>query len=292
VARFSPELGSLFARVLLATGYRLQACSRYDRGMAKYSLKDRIVFITGASAGIGAACARAFAAEGAKLLLAARRVERLEAMEAELLEAGAAAILAFKLDVQDRAEVESAIADLPAEWSEIDVLVNNAGLSRGLDKVWEGKPQDWEDMIDTNVKGLLWVTRAVVPGMVKRGRGHVVNLGSTAQELAYPGGAVYCGTKAAVKLINDGLREDLLGTPVRVSDIGAGMVETEFSEVRFRGDQERAAKVYQNITPLTPDDVADAIVWATTRPAHVNVAHMIMTTIDQANSLMFNRRSQ
>ena len=262
----------------------------YDRGMAKISLKDRIVFITGASAGIGAACARAFAAEGAKLLLAARRLERLEAMEAELLAAGAAAILAFKLDVQDRAEVEAAIADLPAEWSEIDVLVNNAGLSRGLDKVWEGKPQDWEEMIDTNVKGVLWVTRAVVPGMLKRGRGHVVNLGSTAQELAYPGGAVYCATKAAVKLINDGLREDLLGTPVRVSDIGAGMVETEFSEVRFRGDQERAAKVYQNITPLTPDDVADAIVWATTRPAHVNVAHMIMTTIDQANSLMFNRK--
>jgi 3-hydroxy acid dehydrogenase/malonic semialdehyde reductase len=258
--------------------------------MAKDSLKDRIVFITGASAGIGAACARAFAAEGAKLLLAARRLERLEAMEAEFLAAGAAGILAFKLDVQDRAEVEAAIADLPAEWSEIDVLVNNAGLSRGLDKVWEGKPQDWEEMIDTNVKGLLWVTRAVVPGMLKRGRGHVVNLGSTAQELAYPGGAVYCATKAAVKLINDGLREDLLGTPVRVSDIGAGMVETEFSEVRFRGDQERAAKVYQNITPLTPDDVADAIVWATTRPAHVNVAHMIMTTIDQANSLMFNRK--
>jgi len=259
--------------------------------MAKISLKDRIVFITGASAGIGAACARAFAAEGAKLLLAARRLERLEAMEAELLAAGAAAILAFKLDVQDRAEVEAAIADLPAEWSEIDVLVNNAGLSRGLDKVWEGKPQDWEEMIDTNVKGVLWVTRAVVPGMLKRGRGHVVNLGSTAQELAYPGGAVYCATKAAVKLINDGLREDLLGTPVRVSDIGAGMVETEFSEVRFRGDQERASKVYQNITPLTPDDVADAIVWATTRPAHVNVAHLIMTTIDQANSLMFNRRT-
>ena len=140
-------------------------------------------------------------------------------MEAEFLAAGAAGILAFKLDVQDRAEVEAAIADLPAEWSGIDVLVNNAGLSRGLDKVWEGKPQDWEEMIDTNVKGLLWVTRAVVPGMLKRGRGHVVNLGSTAQELAYPGGAVYCGTKAAVKLINDGLREDLLGTPVRVSDI-------------------------------------------------------------------------
>ena len=258
--------------------------------MAKISLKDRVVFITGASAGIGAACARAFAAEGARLLLAARRLDRLEAMEVDLLEAGAAAVHAFRLDVQDREAVESEIADLPAEWREIDVLVNNAGLSRGLDKLWEGKAQDWEEMIDTNVKGMLWVTHAVVPGMVKRGRGHVVNLGSTAQELAYPGGAVYCGTKAAVKLINDGLREDLLGTPIRVSDIGAGMVETEFSEVRFRGDKERAAKVYQNITPLTPEDMADAIVWATTRPAHVNVAHMIVTTIDQANSIMFHRR--
>jgi NADP-dependent 3-hydroxy acid dehydrogenase YdfG len=223
------------------------------------------------------------------LLLAARRVERLEAMTAELLEAGAASVLAFKLDVQDRAAVERAIEELPEEWREIDVLVNNAGLSRGLEKMWEGKPEDWNEMIDTNVKGMLWVTRAVVPGMVKRGRGHVVNLGSTAQELAYPGGAVYCGTKAAVKLINDGLRQDLMGTPVRVSDIAAGMVETEFSEVRFRGDTQRAEKVYQNITPLTPDDLADAIVWATTRPAHVNVAHLIMTTIDQANSIMFNR---
>lgn len=260
--------------------------------MTKISLKDRIVFITGASAGIGAACARGFAAEGARLLLAARRVERLQSMEAELRGAGAAAVHAFQLDVQDRGAVEAAIANLPAEWREIDVLVNNAGLSRGLDKVWEGKPLDWEEMIDTNIKGVLWVTRAVVPGMLARGRGHVVNLGSTAQEIAYPGGAVYCGTKAAVKLINDGLREDLLGTPIRVSDVGAGMVETEFSEVRFRGDQERAAKVYQNITPLNPEDVADAIVWATTRPAHVNVASLLMTTIDQANSLLFNRRTQ
>ena len=258
--------------------------------MGTYSLKDRIVFITGASAGIGAACARGFAREGARLLLAARRVERLEAMQKELLDAGAAAVHNFKLDVQDRAAVESAIAGLPEEWRAIDLLVNNAGLSRGLDKLWEGKPEDWEEMIDTNVKGMLWVTRAVVPGMVARGRGHVVNLGSTAQELAYPGGAVYCGTKAAVKLINDGLREDLMGTPVRVSDIGAGMVETEFSEVRFRGDQERASKVYQNIKPLSPDDIADAIVWAATRPVHVNVAHMIVTTIDQANALMFNRK--
>jgi NADP-dependent 3-hydroxy acid dehydrogenase YdfG len=259
--------------------------------MAKISLKDRIVFITGASAGIGAACARAFAAEGARLLLAARRLDRLEAMEVDLLEAGAAAVHAFALDVQDRGAVEQAIAGLPAEWTAIDVLVNNAGLSRGLDKLWEGKTQDWEDMIDTNVKGLLWVTRAVVPGMLARGHGHVVNLGSTAQELAYAGGNVYCGTKAAVKLINDGLRIDLLGTPVRVTSVEPGMVETEFSEVRFRGDKERAAKIYQNITPLTPEDVADAIVWAATRPAHVNVAHLLMTTIDQANSLLFNRKS-
>ena len=253
-------------------------------------MKDRIVFITGASAGIGAACARGFAREGVRLLLAARRVERLEAMEVELREAGAAAVHCFHLDVQDRPAVERTISGLPEDWRAIDVLVNNAGLSRGLDKLWEGKPEDWEEMIETNVKGLLWVTRAVVPGMVARGRGHVVNLGSTAGELAYPGGAVYCGSKAAVKLINDGLRQDLMGTPVRVTSIDPGMVETEFSEVRFRGDTQRAARVYQNITPLTPEDVADSVVWSVTRPAHVNIAHMLMTTIDQANSIMFNRR--
>lgn len=259
--------------------------------MGKISLQDRVVFITGASAGIGAACARAFAAEGAKLLLAARRVERLTEMESELRQAGAKAVHSFRLDVQDRAAVEQAIAALPEAWRAIDVLVNNAGLSRGLDKLWEGKPQDWEDMIDTNIKGLLWVTRAVVPGMVARGRGHVVNLTSTAAELAYPGGNVYCGTKAAVKLINDGLRQDLMGTPVRVTSIAPGMVETEFSEVRFHGDTDRAGKVYQNIVPLTAEDVADAVVWATTLPAHVNIAHMLMTSIDQANSLVFNRHS-
>lgn len=259
--------------------------------MTKISLQDRVVFITGASAGIGAACARALAAEGARLLLAARRVERLTEMESELRGAGAKAVHSFGLDVQDRSAVEQSIAGLPEEWRAIDVLVNNAGLSRGLDKLWEGKPQDWEDMIDTNVKGLLWVTRAVVPGMVARGRGHVVNLTSTAAELAYPGGNVYCGTKAAVRLINDGLRQDLMGTPVRVTSIAPGMVETEFSEVRFRGDKDRAGKVYQNITPLTAEDVADAIVWAATRPAHVNISHMLMTTIDQANSLVFHRHS-
>jgi len=259
--------------------------------MARISLDNRVVFITGASAGIGAACAHAFAAEGARLLLAARRVERLTAMEADLRKAGAKAVHSFQLDVQNRSAVESSLSALPEDWRAIDVLVNNAGLSRGLDKLWEGKTEDWEDMIDTNIKGLLWVTRAVIRGMVQRGRGHVVNLSSTAAELAYPGGNVYCGTKAAVRLINDGLRQDLMGTPVRVTSIAPGMVETEFSEVRFRGDTERAGKVYQNITPLTAEDVADAIVWATTRPAHVNIAHLLMTTIDQANSLVFHRHS-
>ena len=252
-------------------------------------LKGQVVFVTGASAGIGEACAYAFAAEGANLLLAARRVERLEAMRGKLMEAGAGAVHAFGLDVQNRAAVEQAMAGLPEMWRAIDVLVNNAGLSRGLDKLHEGEVQDWEEMIDTNVKGLLYVTRAVVPGMVARGRGHVINLGSTAGEMTYPKGAVYCATKAAEKSISEGLRQDLLGTRVRVTSVDPGMVETDFSKVRFRGDEERAAKVYQGLTPLRPEDVAEAIVWAATRPAHVNIGRIGMTTIDQANSLLFNR---
>jgi 3-hydroxy acid dehydrogenase / malonic semialdehyde reductase len=254
-------------------------------------LNGSVVFITGASAGIGAACAFAFAREGARLLLAARRVERLEALRAKLADAGAKDIHAIGLDVRDRVAVESAIGKLPAEWQAIDVLVNNAGLSRGLNKLHQGKVEDWEEMIDTNVKGLLYVTRAVVPGMVGRGRGHVINMGSTAGEITYPNGAVYCATKAAERAINDGLREDVLGTPVRVTSVDPGMVETDFSKVRFHGDEERAAKVYQGLTPLTPEDVADAIVWAATRPAHVNIARVVMTTIDQANSLLFNRKN-
>ncbi|HUY80190.1 MAG TPA: SDR family NAD(P)-dependent oxidoreductase [Acidobacteriaceae bacterium] len=254
-------------------------------------LKGQVVFVTGASAGIGEACAFAFAAEGAKLLLAARRVGRLEAMRPKLMEAGAEAVHAFGLDVQDRGAVEQAIAGLPDEWRAMDVLVNNAGLSRGLNKLHEGEVQDWEEMIDTNVKGLLYVTRAVVPGMVERGRGHVINLGSTAGEITYPKGAVYCATKAAERSISDGLRQDLLGTSVRVTSVDPGMVETDFSVVRFRGDEERAAKVYQGLTPLKPEDVADAIVWAATRPAHVNIGRIGMTSIDQANSLLFNRRA-
>jgi NADP-dependent 3-hydroxy acid dehydrogenase YdfG len=253
------------------------------------NLKGKIVFITGASSGIGAATALAFAAEGARLLLAARRAGKLAEVASLALERGAAAVHSIDLDVRDHRAVQGAIDALPPEWAEIDVLVNNAGLSRGLEKLYLGKIEDWEEMIDTNVKGLLYVSRAVVPGMVVRGRGHVVSLGSTAGELTYPGGAVYCASKAAERAINDGLRQDLLGTPVRVTTVDPGMVETDFSLVRFHGDTERAAKVYKGVTPLTPEDVADAILWAVSRPSHVNIARVALTSVDQANSLLFHR---
>jgi 3-hydroxy acid dehydrogenase/malonic semialdehyde reductase len=254
------------------------------------SLQGKTVLVTGAGSGIGRATAIAFAREGARLLICGRRLEPLEELQHELTASGAPTVAIFQLDVQIRADVEAAIAKLPAAWKEIDVLVNNAGLSRGLAKVYEDDPQNWEEMIDTNVKGLLYVTRAVVPGMVARGRGHVINLGSTAGYITYANGAVYCATKAAEKAISEGLKIDLMGTAVRVTSVDPGMVETNFSKIRFRGDAERAAKVYQNITPLQPEDIADAIVWAATRPAHVNIHNIVMTTIDQANSTVFNRR--
>jgi NADP-dependent 3-hydroxy acid dehydrogenase YdfG len=255
------------------------------------SLQGKIVLVTGASSGIGRATAVAFAQEGARLLLCARRLERLEELKQPLVDAGAQDVHFFNLDVQNRAAVEEAIGELPAEWREIDVLVNNAGLSRGLGKLYEDDPQNWEEMIDTNIKGLLYVTRAVVPGMVLRGRGHIINLGSTAGYITYANGAVYCATKAAEKAISEGLKIDLMGTPVRVTSVDPGMVETAFSSVRFRGDEEKAEKVYQNITPLQPEDVADAIVWAASRPAHVNIHNILMTSIDQANSTVLHRHS-
>jgi 3-hydroxy acid dehydrogenase / malonic semialdehyde reductase len=255
------------------------------------ALKGKTVFITGASSGIGAACAAAFAHEHARLLLAARRVDKLKSQEAGLRQAGAADVHTLSLDVRDQSAVERAVNALPDAWIEIDILINNAGLSRGLDKLYEGKISDWDEMIDTNVKGLLYVTRAVVPGMVARKRGHIVNLGSTAGHMTYPNGAVYCATKAAEHSITEGLREDVLGTPLRVTTVDPGMVETEFSLVRFHGDEQRAGKVYENITPMKPEDIADAILWAVTRPAHVNIAEILLTPVDQANSLLLNRRN-
>lgn len=253
------------------------------------SIRNRVVFITGASSGIGRATAMAFAAEGARLLLCARRLDRLNDLREEARVAGAEDVHSFALDVQIRSSVEKCISSLPEAWRNIEVLVNNAGLSRGLSKLQEDDPDNWEEMIDTNVKGLLYVTRAVVPGMLGRGRGHVINMGSTAGHQTYANGAVYCASKAAERVISEGLKIDLIGTPVRVTSIDPGMVETEFSKVRFRGDEERAAQVYRDITPLRAEDVADAIVWAATRPAHVNVHSILMTSIDQANSTVFHR---
>jgi NADP-dependent 3-hydroxy acid dehydrogenase YdfG len=255
------------------------------------SLREKIVFVTGASSGIGKATALAFAAEGARLLLAARRADKLTETASAALERGAAAVHTIALDVRRRLDVQQTLAALPAEWTSIDVLVNNAGLSRGLEKLYQGSIDDWEEMIDTNVKGLLYVTRSVVPGMIERGHGHVINLGSTAGDLTYPNGAVYCATKAAERAINDGLRQDVLGSPVRVTTVDPGMVETEFSTVRFHGDTNRAANVYKGIKPLTAEDVAEVIVWAATRPAHVNIARVLLTPVQQANSLLFHRES-
>ena len=241
-------------------------------------LTDKLILVTGASSGIGRACARAFAREGCRLILAARRRDRLEEAAAEL----DAETHLLELDVRDRAAVDAAIAGLPAPWREIDVLLNNAGLSRGLEPVHEGLPSDWEEMIDTNVKGLLWLTRAVLPGMVARDRGHVINIGSISGHQVYRGGAVYCATKHAVAAINQGLRLDLLGTRVRVSGVDPGMVETDFSLVRFHGDRSKAEPVYRAYPPLQPGDVAECVLFCVTRPPHVAVMDLIVMPQDQA----------
>ncbi|MEI1377829.1 SDR family oxidoreductase [Nostoc sp. UHCC 0926] len=255
------------------------------------SLQNQIILITGASSGIGTACAKIFAGAGAKLILAARRLERLQQLADTLSKDFSTEIHLLQVDVRDRNAVESAISTLPSAWSDIDILINNAGLSRGLDKLHEGSFQDWEDMIDTNVKGLLYLSRYVVPGMVSRDRGHVVNLGSIAGHQTYPGGNVYCATKAAVRAISEGLKQDLLGTRVRVTSVDPGMVETEFSEVRFHGDTERANKVYQGVTPLTADDVADVIFFCVTRSPHVNINEVVLMPVDQASATLVNRRT-
>lgn len=255
------------------------------------SLRDKTVFITGASSGIGAATAMEFARHGARLLLCARRLDRLQTMEAELRDAGAPDVFNFELDVQSRESVTTTLASLPESWRAIDILVNNAGLSRGLNKLYEDDIDNWEEMIDTNVKGLLYVTRAIVPGMIERNHGHVINLGSIAGHAAYPKGGVYCATKAAERFLSDGLRIDVNGTAVRVTSVDPGMVETDFSKIRFRGDEERAAKTYENIDPLQPEDIADAIVWAATRPPHVSIQTVVLTPTAQANPFVITRKS-
>jgi NADP-dependent 3-hydroxy acid dehydrogenase YdfG len=253
-------------------------------------LEGRTVLITGASAGIGAACATAFAAEGTKLILAARRRDKLQALATQLEDAHHVTIHVVELDVRRREAVNSAIESIPADLGEIDVLINNAGLSRGLERLHEGAPDDWEEMIDTNIKGLLWVDRAVTPGMVRRGAGHVIHIGSIAGRQTYPRGNVYCATKHAVRALTDGLRLDLSGTGVRVTSIDPGLVDTEFSTVRFRGDLKRAGSVYDGMTPLTADDVAQTVLFAATRPAHVTVGEVLLLPTDQASANLVHRR--
>lgn len=248
-------------------------------------LKNRTVLITGASAGIGAACARKFAETGARLILAARRLDRLTELSTGLK----SETHLVGLDVTDRSAVEAAISGLPKPFREIDVLVNNAGLGRGLDKLHEGDIDGWEEMIDTNIKGLLYLSRAVLPGMVARGCGHVINIGSIAGHEVYPGGNVYCATKHAVNALTKGMRIDLVDTPIRVSTVDPGLVETEFSQVRFHGDTERAARTYQGYQPLTGEDVAEAVVWIADRPAHVQIGEIIILPTAQAAAMVLHK---
>ncbi len=255
-----------------------------------FSVKNFVVLITGASSGIGLACARIFAQAGARVILSARRSERLETLAQELQKEFNTEVYILPMDVTQRSQVESQLNSLPEDWSKIDILINNAGLSRGLDKLYEGDVQDWEEMIDTNVKGLLYVTRFVVPRMVERGRGHVINIGSLAGHQTYPKGNVYCGTKVAVRAISEGLKQDLLGTALRVTSVDPGLVETEFSKVRFRGDEDRAYGVYQGLTPLTPEDVADTVFYCATRPPRVNINEVLMMPTDQSGSTLVHRQ--
>lgn len=250
---------------------------------------NKIVLITGATSGIGLGCARKFAANGDKLILTGRNEQRLAEIRDELTGKGTQ-VLTLAFDVRDREAARKAVESLSAEWQEIDVLVNNAGLALGLEPEYEGCMDDWETMIDTNVKGLLTMTRLVVPGMVARNRGHIINVGSVAGDAAYAGGNVYCATKAAVKALSDGLRIDVANTAVRVTNLKPGLVETNFSNIRFHGDTERAATVYKGIKPLTGDDIADVAVYSANAPEHVQIAEVLILATHQASGSVIVRK--
>lgn len=247
------------------------------------------VFITGATSGIGEACARKFAEGGYNLVLTARRADKLAEIKKQL-EAEGVKVKTLVFDVRDTEAAKAAVSSLEPEWQKIDVLINNAGLALGLDKEYEGNTEEWSTMIDTNIKGLLTMTRLIVPGMVERNEGHVINIGSVAGDAAYAGGNVYCATKAAVKAITDGLRIDVADTAVRVTNLKPGLVETHFSNVRFRGDDERADNVYKGITPLTGADIADVAFYAASAPKHVQIAEVLILATHQANGSVIYRK--
>jgi len=249
----------------------------------------RIALVTGATSGIGEACARKLAMNGYNMIITGRRANRLDALAQELSALGVG-VITLEFDVRDREAATAAINGLPDEWREIDVLVNNAGGAWGLEPEYEGDFKDWDTMIDTNIKGLLTMTRLIVPGMVERNRGHVVNIGSVAGDAAYAGGNVYCATKSAVKALSDGLRIDLAHTSVRVTNIKPGLVETNFSVIRFHGDKERADNVYKGIQPLTGEDIAETVFFAVSAPAHVQVAEILVLATHQANGTTIVRQ--
>lgn len=249
----------------------------------------QIAFITGASSGIGAACAHKFAKNGYTLLLNARNTEKLLALQQELQTTYGVDVVLLPFDVRDRKAAEHAIKQLPNKYQAIDVLVNNAGLALGIDKEYEGSEENYDTMIETNITALLMITRLVVPGMVARGKGHIINIGSVAGDAAYPGGSVYCATKAAVKVLSDGLRMDLVDTPLRVTNVKPGLVETNFSVTRFNGDKERADKVYQGIKPLTGEDIAEVVYFAASAPAHVQIAEVLVLATHQASGSIVHR---
>ncbi len=254
-------------------------------------LSKKVILITGASSGIGRACANVFAEAGAKLILIARRKERLEEIAHELSERHNIMPYLIQLDVRNRDAVQKVISALPAEWQNLEVLINNAGLARGFDKLHEGALDDWEEMIDTNIKGLLYVSRAIIPGMVARGSGTIINIGSIAGQEVYPKGNVYAATKHAVDALTKGLRMDLVDTPLRVCTVDPGLVETEFSLVRYRGDAARAKKTYENFSPLTPKDIADAVLYCATRPPHVQIAQIVILANGQASTTLVHREA-
>jgi serine 3-dehydrogenase len=255
-------------------------------------LKGKITLITGASAGIGKACAEVFAREKSNLILTARRIERLKSLGKKLEKDYGIKVNCIQLDVRNYDQVERAVNSLDTSWKKIDILVNNAGLSRGLDKIHEGKKDDWDEMIDTNIKGLAYVTRHVLPLMVKRKKGHIINIGSTAGHDVYPAGNVYAATKFAVKAISQSTRYDVLDQGIKVTSVDPGMVETEFSLIRFRGDKERAKKVYTGIKPLSPKDVAETVLFCATRPQNVNINQVILTPLAQASSTQIIRKEE
>jgi 3-hydroxy acid dehydrogenase / malonic semialdehyde reductase len=252
-------------------------------------MKNKIVLVTGANSGIGKACAEKFAENGAKLILCSRNIDKLILVAEDINKKYDTEILTYQLDVRDKEKVQTVIDELPKKWQKIDVLINNAGGALGLEKFQEGNTDDWDEMIDSNVKGLLYLSRNVVPLMIKNKKGHVINIGSIAGIAAYPNGAVYCGVKAAVKLISDGLRMDTVDTPIRVTNIQPGMVETNFSVVRFHGDKDRAKKVYQNIKALTPEDIADIVFYSASVPAHIQICEVTVTPTAQASATVVHR---